>query len=307
METITINPLSIKYKPSIPICYGWNRKRETMSQVIEEMNVSESDRNLIREALVSLFVNDNAFKEALDTCKNIESSTKFLDLDSINQDVAKMYIEELQNLHRDAEVTRNATPEEFLHLYSQACEEDEELDTFIRSMNGGYSVPRLVKLGIFNRNYKGIVKLFRDLYRYNIICPYNPSGKPTFLTPATFVGWGGSNSMGQSFSFLPETFEDGYVVIECDRWGEFYKPEIREDRGSGVRLVRTENRYVILKLDPTKIQPSISLDGQMVSVSDCGKYVASISERGEFTVNIFYMSDDSSLRILLYTYDFCCK
>lgn len=301
------NPLSIKYKPGFEIRYGWCGMSDSMKSLVKKIDDIEKERLHVREALLQIYMNDKSFREALTVCNDIDANRALFELDDVKEETAQAYMEELAALRQDAAMCREAAPQQMLGFISEACEKDSMLDPITLRMTGGHYVIRLSALGRFNKSYKELTEFFLGLYGNNVVIPYAASGTPSFLTPVTFVGWGGPDSIGQTFSFLPEMIENGFVEIECDNWGEWHEPYIVKDWSSGVKIVGTEKKSVILKCDKELIKSEVPIAGNMIPVSSCSKYVGSIEECGEFTVNIYYRSKDMSRRICVFTYDFCCK
>lgn len=302
------NPLSIKYKPGFTIRYGWCGMSDSMESLVKEIGDIENERLHVREALLQIYMNDKVFREALTVCNDIDANRALFELDDVKEGAAQAYMEELDALRQEAVMCREAAPLQMLGFISEACEKDSMLDPITLRITGGHHVKRISTLGRFNNNYLELVKFFLDLYGENVVAPYAASGTPSFLTPVTFVGWGDPYCIGQTFSFLPEMIEEGFVEIECDNWGGgWHEPYIIADWSSGVKIVSTEKKSVILKGDKELIKSEVPIAGNTIPVSSCGSYVASIEECGEFTVNIYYRSKDMSKRIWVYTHDFCCK
>lgn len=301
------NPLSIKYKPGFAIRYGWCGMSDSMESLVKEIGDMKKGRLHVREALLQIYMNDEVFREALTACSDIDANSALFELDDVKEEAAQAYMEELDALRRESAMCREAAPWQMLDFISEACEKDSMLDPITMRITGGHYVKRLTALGQFNNNYLELVKFFLELYGENVVAPSAASGTPCFLTPVTFVGWGGPDSIGQTFSFLPEMIEEGLVEIECDKWGGWHEPHIIADWSSGVKIAGTEKKSVILKGDKGLIKSEVPIAGNTVPVSSCGSYLASIEECGEFTVNIYYRSKDMSERILVYTHWFCCK
>lgn len=199
------------------------------------------------------------------------------ELDDVKEGAAQAYMEELDALRQEAAMYKGAAPLQMLGFISEACEKDSMLDPITLRITGGHHVKRISTLGRFNNNYLELVKFFLDLYGENVVVPYAASGTPSFLTPVTFVGWGGPDSIGQTFSFLPEMIEEGFVEIECDNWGGgWHEPYIIADWSSGVKIVSTEKKSVILKCDKELIKSEVSIAGNTIPVISCGSYLASI-------------------------------
>lgn len=82
------------------------------------------------------------------------------------------------------------------------------------------------------------------------------------------------------------------------------------DSCSGVKVVDVHDDTIILPLDRSSVKESIVFGDKHVPTSKIGEYVVTISEAGEFVVEIFYRRrfeaptlDD----IRLFVYGFCCK
>ena len=303
------HPLSIKFKPATTIRYGWSGIAETMEGILATWKESPDLRKVLREAMLHIYTADESFREALDSISATDINAKSLELNDVNETDAMTYKEELQNLQHDAFVLRNLDPKTIFQLMIQAIGKDGNVSHVLPGKDGGPNLDRVVKLARYNENYKELAVFMRSLYEQGRMQPTSLSGRPSFLHPVKFVGWGGPRSTGQSFSFLPETFAGGYVEIECDIWGagKYHQPDINEDWSSGVKVVKTKNRSIVLELDGTSIKEQIPISGKMVPATECGEYVASTWEKGEFTINIYYKSKDGDKRICLYSYSFCCK
>ena len=303
------HPLSIKFKPATIIRYGWSGMAETMENILATWKESPDLRKVLREAMLFIYTTDESFREALDCISSTDINATSLELNDVNETDAIIYKEELQNLQHDAFVYRNLDSNNIFQMMIQAIGKDGNVFHILPGKDGGPNLDRIVKLARYNENFKELAIFMRSLYEQGRMQPTSLSDRPSFFHPVKFVGWGGPRSTGQSFSFLPETFEGGYVEIECDIWGadKYHQPIINEDWSSGVRVVKTQKHSIVLELDDTAIKEQVPISGKMVPATECGEYVAAIWEKGEFTINIYYKSKDGDKRICLYSYNFCCK
>ena len=82
------------------------------------------------------------------------------------------------------------------------------------------------------------------------------------------------------------------------------------DSCSGVKVVDIDDDTIILSLDRSSIKESIVFSDKYVPTSKIGEHVVTISEAGEFVVEIFYrkrLDTPTSDDIRLFEYEFCCK
>lgn len=302
------HPLSIKFKPATIIRYGWSGTAETMERILHKWEGNPNLRNVLREAMLYIYIKDRNYKMAIDNFSTTGTDVASLELNDVNETDARIYREELKSLYHDAFVLGNLDAATIIQLMIQAIGKDGDEVHILPGKDGGPHLDRLVKLARYNGNYKELAIFIRSLHEQGRMQPTALSGIPSFFHPVKFAGWGGPRSTGQSFSFLPETFEGGYVEMECDIWGgEYHQPIINEDWSSGVKVVETNNNSIVLELDRSSVKSEIPISGMMVPSSECGEYVAATWEDGEFTINIYYKSKDGNKRICLYSYDFCCK
>ena len=301
-------PLSIKYESATVIKYRWNGIVKNMESILEQWKGNENLRNVLREAMLYVYMRDKRYKEAIDSLSVTGIDDASLELTDVNEADAMIYREELQNLHHDASAFRDLEPDAFLQIMMQAIEKDGGIYDNEWDKDGDPNLNRIVKLASYSKNYKELAIFIRSLYEQDRIEPLEFSGTPSLLNPVKFAGWGGLRNSGESFSFLPETFEGGYVEIESDNWGgELYKPFIMTYWSSGVKVVEIKDHSIVLELDSASVKDEIPISGMMVPTTECGEYVAAIREFGEFSVDIYYKSKDSDKRICLYSRYFCCK
>ena len=82
------------------------------------------------------------------------------------------------------------------------------------------------------------------------------------------------------------------------------------DSCSGVKVVDVHDDTIVLSLDCSSVKESIVFGDKHVPTSKIGEHVVTISEAGEFVVEIFYrreLNAPASDDIRLFVYDFCCK
>lgn len=301
------HPLSIKYKPGFSIRYGWCGECVSVEEPLIQNEGNGKAVSRIREILLSLYMNDESYRQALEACESIEAETALFELDGVGEKAAQIYIDELRNLRTDALACRDASPKEMLKMVAEAGERDDKLSPIEQSIEGSPEVNRMALLGRFNKDYRGLVRLFMNLYRDGSVSPFAPSGRPNFMAPVTFLGWGGPDNLGQTFGFLPEIMEYGNVEIECPDWKEYRPPHIISEWSTGVMVVETHARSIVLRRKLFLNKTEVVISGKAVPVSECGKYVASIKEAGEFEINIYFRPFNSDDRICVFTYGFCCK
>lgn len=199
----------------------------------------------------------------------------------------------------DVERVKNAEPKEIMRLFFEAKKYDGEERV-------GPCVTRLMELVRLNPHRKEIAILFRNGYRDNLLQPlYEYAGSASYYTPVTFAGWGD----GILFYIQPETFEDGYLEIECDKWDITYrKPIINEDWSSGVSVAGRRNNSILLKIDPQKVKTDINFGNGVFRKKTRDLYLVAINECGEFCVHFYFKGKTKKdNEILLYVQDFIMK
>lgn len=101
--------------------------------------------------------------------------------------------------------------------------------------------------------------------------------------------------------------------MKCNKWlgeGEWHRPEVIENRCSGVKVEKVHKDTIVLSLDCSLVKESLVFGSKTVPTSKTGKYVIAISEAGEFDVEIFYrktLDAPESEDIRVFAYNFCCK
>lgn len=196
----------------------------------------------------------------------------------------------------DVEYIKNAEPEEIMRLFDEAMKYDQDDIT-------EPCVTRLIDLVRLNKHKTQIAILFRNMYRDHLLLPqYEYAGPASYYIPVTFAGWG-DMGINQLFNIQPETFEDGYIEIECDVWNNTnYRPKIVEDLSSGVSVAEIRDNSILLKIDASKVKTGINTVGNTIEEL----YQLALDECGEFVVKFYYRGKDNS-KIRLYSQDFIIK
>lgn len=283
--------------------YGWAGRADSMSEVLARTSCTESSRTYLREALLILYVNDEAFREALASCSDIAANASLLELDGIDDDVAQMYIDELGHLRDDAVAAREGDGKLVIGMIAKAIDRDEQMDPMLRSITGGHHVKRVTSLCEFNKHHEELTRYFLSLYGEGKLCACEEAGRPSVLAPATFIGWAGPGSSGQAFAFLPTAFEYGRFEIQCSHGSPF----LMEEWCSGIKIAETTESSVIIDRDEASVKPAVPIAGGMVPTASCSKHVAAMEESGEFEILIFFIDKETGTRSLVYSYEFCCK
>lgn len=178
-------------------------------------------------------------------------------------------------------------------------------------ITGGRASKLVKRLSVFNENKKHIAGYILGLYQNGVLNAASNGGMADLVTPATFIGFSGERSTYESFALCPDTFEDGYIVMKCDNWNSKWRsPEVIADSCSGAKVVDVHDDTIILSLDRSSVKESIVFGDKHVPTSKIGEHVVTISEAGEFVVEIFYrrkLDAPASDDIRLFVYDFCCK
>lgn len=314
-EIMSTNALSVKYKPTCNIRYGWCYEndelldksiKESMEYALKELDCSEASRWWIRVAIQNLYVDDTDFRDAIDNFEEREPFLSSLDLTDINKEVAEIYVEELISVRNDASMLKTISPFELFALLKKAEEMDEHFSPSIfppGTLRLGLHLYRLQKLGYEVKTYKERGVFWQNLYREGVI---NPKW-PVLINfgPAKWIGWAGENWLGQAISLKPEAFADGYVELSC-LYAGWSCPTIVKKWSSGVRVVKKLRTSMLLEFDESLVKPSVLINGKMKQTSSCGKYIATIQMHGESSVYVYYRSKTDCQRYLVYTEDIDC-
>lgn len=309
------NALSIKYKPTCNIRYGWcfendelrdKNIKESMEDALKELDCSEASRWWIRVAIQNLYVDDTDFRDAIDNFEEREPFLSSLDLKDIDIDVAEIYVEELVSLRNNALMLKTIPPSELFALMKSAEEKDDHFNYRIFPPSTpilGLHLNRLRKLGYEVKSNKERGIFWQSLYREEVI---NPKW-PVLINfgPAKWIGWAGEEWLGQAISLKPEAFADGYVELSC-LYAGWYGPTIVKKWSSGVRIVKRLKTSVLLEFDDSLVKPSVTINGKTESTSSCGKYIAAIQMHGESSVYVYYRSKTDNERYLVYTEEIDC-
>ena len=312
-----LSPLSIHYTPEEAITYGWGNKDKNIASFLDSLKDHFEERisSITRwtdDILLTLYRQDENFRNALNQTFDQPIPREALHLENIPRGLADLYYDRLTAFQQAAGEATQAPPMEYIRLMVAAQNEDAESDPMELSLSGGKALKRIETFGIYNEYADLLAQLLRQCYATGQLHVTASQGHPSPLSPATFIGWGGPDNTGQSFSLFPETFSEGYAVIRCSNWSRKAQnaPGIITDWSSGVKVVAEEDDALILKLDKTQTRKRIPLGGQSVPTTFYGPYVAAICECGEFTVDISFrptLEAGPEDEIRLFSYDFTCK
>lgn len=316
-EQDTQSPLSIYYTPEEQITYGWGNTDENIAGFLNSLKDNFEERlnavtQWIDDILLALYQQDEAFRNALSQTFDQPVPREALQLKNIPQKLADLYYERLTAFQQAAGEATQAPPMEYIRLMVEAQNEDAESDPMERSLSGDKALKRIETFGIYNDYADLLAGFMRQCYAEGKLYVTASEGHPSPLSPATFIGWGGPECIGQSFSLFPETFSKGYAVIRCSNWNseDYCTPEIIGEWSSGIKVVAEEDYAFLLTLDEALVKDHLIVNGRTIPTSLYGPYVVSIRECGEFRVDISYRpliytgpEDD----ILLFSYDFICK
>lgn len=310
-----LSPLSIHYQPEYPINHGWAEKSLCMADFLLSLEADEkwmeSQTRFVDSTLLSFFVDDEPFREALLAEAQQPLDRDALQMESLIPEIADLYYERLSLFRTTALQIINATPQDFLQAFLNALQEDQALSEMQRQVMGGRACKVVKQLSLFSKHKEELSQIFLNFYNEGTLYATASTGRANLITPVTFIGFSGKYSVDQSFSLCPETFDGGYIVLKCDMWGEEWgEPELVEASCSGVKQIAVKNDTIILAIDHSKKKPSILFGKTEMPASQAGQYVVTICEAGEFLLEIFYRKDlnaPESEDIPLFVYEFCCK
>lgn len=317
LDSTSVTPLSIHYEPIIPITFGWARSIKSISEMLVDMDVDDKnkERNAdnITDALLSFFMSCKEFRDTILSESETPIERKSLQMPNLPQKIADLYYNQLSAFRRDAIKLINAKPKAFMSFFAEAVKKDSKMDAIAWRISGGRASKTVKRLSVFNVNAKHLANYILSWYETGKMNVTSATGTPDMITPATFVGFCGEECIGQAFALCPETFEDGYIVLKCDKWGGDwyygYEGEIIEEWSCGVKVEKVKDDTIVLSLDKSKIKESLVFGTNIVSTAKISEYILAIKEAGEFLVEIFYRKDlateDKDIR--LFAYDFCCK
>lgn len=311
------SPLSIYYEPESEITYGWAGHAKSMSEILLGMSVEdeyqERNRNNIFDALLQYFLTCMEFRETLLALPASALERKELRLSKLPQRIADLYYNQLSAFRREAAKVIAAKPKAFMTFFIDAVKKDSKMDAMEWRITGGRASKLVKNLSLFNQNKKSLAKYILDWYESGKLNATPATNFPDLLSPVAFIGFSGESATGESFAICPEIFEDGYVVVKCDKWlgeGEWHRPEVIETRCSGVKVEKVHKDTIMLSLDHSLVKESLVFGTEKVSTAKTGKHVIAISEAGEFLVEIFYrksLDAPESEDVRVFKYDFCCK
>lgn len=318
LDITSVTPLSIHYEPMIPITFGWARSIKSMSEMLVDMDVDDKNKernaNNITDALLSFFMSCKEFRDTILSESETPIERKSLQMTNLPQKVADLYYNQLSDFRRDAIKLINAKPKAFMSFFAEAVKKDSKMDAITWRITGGRASKMVKRLSVFNVNAKHLTNYVLFWYESGILNVTSATGTPDLITPATFVGFCGEESIGQAFALYPETFEDGYIVLKCDKWGgDWYygcEGEIIEEWSSGVKVEKVKDDTIVLSLDKSKIKESLVFGTNIVSTAKISECILAIEEAGEFLVEIFYrksLEAPENEDIRVFSYDFCCK
>lgn len=314
-ESTIATPLSIYYESGQLITYGWIGHVRSMSEMLLRMTAEDKDlecnRQNVSDALLQFFRTCREFRETLLSDPETPIARKDLHMQKLPQTIADMYYSQLTTFRRDAVKIINAKPKAYMSFFTEAVQKDSAMDDIVWRITGGRASKLVKQLSVFNDNRSQLAKYILGWYRDSRLNVTAATGSPDLITPATFIGFSGEEATGESFALCPEMFEGGYVVVKCDKWGgNYYVPEIIEERCSGVKEERVHDDTIVLSLDHSLVKESLVFGRNNVSTTKTGMYVVAISEAGEFDVEIFYrktLDAPASEDIRVFAYSFCCK
>ena len=315
VENTPVSPLSVYYEPETPITYGWAGHGKSMFEILSSMSAAsenmELNGNVIDDALLSFFLTCPAFREELLAETDKPLGRKSLQLSKLPQAIADMYYCRLAAFRNEAVRVINAKPKAFMSFFAEAVKKDSRMSDMEWRITGGRASKLVKRLSVFNENKKHIACYILELYQKGVLNAASNGGMADVVTPATFIGFSGERSTYESFSLCPDTFESGYIVMKCDNWSsKWHSPEVIADSCSGVKVVDVHDDTIVLSLDCSSVKESIVFGNKHVPTSKIGEHVVTISEAGEFVVEIFYrreLNAPASDDIRLFVYDFCCK
>ena len=313
-KSMSITPLSIYYEPIMPIHFGWARSIKSMSEILVDMNVEgknkERNANKITDAILSFFMSCKEFRDTILSESETHIERKSLQMTNLHQDVADLFYNQLSAFRRDAIKLINAKPKAFMSFFVESVKKDSNMGEMVWRLTGGRASKMVKSLSIFNTNAMHLANYILSWYESGKLNVTSATGTSDLITPATFVGFCGEESIGEAFSLCSKTFEDGYIVIKCDNWQSGWNnAEIIEEWSSGVKVEKIKDDTVVLSLDKSKIKKTLVFGSNTVATSQKGEFIIAIKEAGEFIVEIFYrknlLTEDKDIR--LFAYAFCCK
>lgn len=270
----------------------------------------ERNRNNICDALLQLFLACSEFRDRLMAEPESALERKELRLSKLPQRIADLYYNQLSAFRREAVKVISAKPKAFMSFFVDAVQKDSKMDATELRITGGRASKLVKTLSVFSSNKKLLAKYILGWYECGRLNATSSTGTPDLLTPVTFIGFSGESATGESFALCPETFEDSYVVVKCDKWSGRCEPEVIESRCSGVKVEQVHKDTIVLSIDRSLVKESLVFGSNTVPTSKTGKYVIAISEAGEFDVEIFYrktLDAPESEDIRVFAYNFCCK
>lgn len=311
------SPLSIYYQPEYPIKHGWGEQSKCMAEILQNLDPDPASviehNTLLNDTLLALFVNDKPFREAVLANEDQPLYPNALQLEKLSPIMAQVYFIQLSLFRRSVSNLVNASSAEFLELFDDAMDSELTLDENSQELEiNGPTCRFLKQLSNFNKHKDQLAKAFLTWYKSGQFTPTSLTGKADLVTPVTFLGFSGKYAVDQSFSLCPDTFKGGYIVIQCNNWGEDWgEPELIEESCSGVKQVAVKDDTIILAIDDTQKKTSgILLGDTIMPASQTGQHIVTISETGEFLLEIYYrqsLDAPNTEDIPLFMYEFCCK
>ncbi|MBQ0057229.1 MAG: hypothetical protein KBT20_06190 [Bacteroidales bacterium] len=315
---MALSPLSIYYEPSCPIRYGWKGNVKSMSEILlhikdEEIYLDKTHNN-ISDALLQFFISCSEFRKRLLDEAEEPIVRKELQMSKLTQNVADLYFTQISAFRKTVIKLVNAKSSAYMSYLFEAIETDYMMQDYVWRVTGGRegrAFGMVKKVSLFNEEKMHLAKDVITWYKEKRMCVIPTTGKADLITPASFLGFSGESAMGESFAICPETFEDGYIVLKCDKWqDDDFPPKIIEERCSGIKVVSINADTIVLTLDRSALKDSLVFGNNILHTSETGEYVVAISEAGEFVVEIYYrksMDASESEDIRVFAYNFCCK
>lgn len=299
-----MNPISVFYDHGFPVYYTWDGKGEDLATVLNRIKDDNGSRNLVYKILLRLFRESEPFRKAILDIEIDAINGELIDADSLPREAVGTYIDCLAHFAEVAKKVVNCRPEEILPMMADFVDAVNEarFHWFMTDVD----IAEL--LSEFNIHADALSKYMLTLLETKFEASA-PEGRPTPLRPVTFLGWGGPDSVGQSYGLNAGTFKDGFVEIRCDNWSEHGGvSRVIGDWCSGVKVVASDAESVTLVLDKSRVKQEVPIGGGMVPTKECGEYVMAIEECGEFNVDIYYKPEiDSADKVHIFSYDYCCK
>lgn len=310
------SPLSIYYQPEYPIKHGWGEQSKCMAEILQSLDpdpASAIEHNtLLNDTLLALFVNDKPFREAVLAEKGEPLYPDVLQLEKLYPIIAQIYFVQISIFRCTVIDLVNTSSVEFLKLFGDNLDSEQKLSNSQELRIKGPTCMFLKQISNFNKHKDKLAKAFLTWYKSGKLTPTTFTGRADLVTPVTFLGFSGKYAVDQSFSLCPDTFKGGYIVIRCENWGgERDEPVLIEESCSGVKQVAVKDNTVILAIDDTQKKTSGILIGDTIMpASQTGQHVVTISEAGEFQLEIYYRQSLDAPKtedIPLFAYEFCCK